>query len=256
MSRNFLQVFLLVIIFTSCKHKPEKEEIPLEFELISVIKKSGEGCLTDDFNCSIISLDLPMAKGPEEVAEKINSRLREHVFSLANSEKTYEALSYEEYAKEFIANKKRMETEFGEKVPWRAIVTGSVISQTDHLVSISIVSEIFTGGAHGYGSTSFFNFNPETGETFEHQDIFTEKFKDFAERTFRERYDIPEDQPINSTGFWFEDDAFHLPINIGIAKENVILIYNSYEVASYAEGDFRLEFSLEELDPFLKIELE
>lgn len=256
MSRNFLQVLLLVIFFISCKNEPKKEELPLEFEPITVIKKSGEGCLSDDFNCSIISLDLPKAKGPEVVAEKINSRLREHVFSLANSEETYEALSYEEYAKEFIANKQKIEAEFGEAVPWRATVTGSVISKTENLLSIRIISEIFTGGAHGYGSTSFFNFDPETGETYEHKDIFTEDFVGFVERAFRERYDIPEGDPINSTGFWFENETFHLPINIGIGKEKIILIYNSYEVASYAEGDFRLEFPLEEIEPFLKIELE
>lgn len=256
MSRKYLQLFLLIIIFTSCKNEPKGKEISLDFDPVTVIKKSGEGCLTDEFNCSIISLDLPIAKGPEEVAEKINSRIREHVFSLANSEDPYEALTYEEFAKEFIANKQRIEAEFGETVPWRAIVTGSVISERENLTSIAVVSEIFTGGAHGYGSTSFFNFDPDTGASYEHSDIFTDDFSGFAENAFRERFDIPQGEPINSTGFWFEDEAFHLPINIGIDEEKVILIYNSYEVASYAEGDFRLEFPLEDVEPYLKLELE
>ena len=118
-----------------------------------------------------------------------------------------------------------------------------------------MVSVIFTGGAHGYGSTSFFNFDPGTGETYEHRDLFTADFVRFAESSFRDRYDIPEGDPINSTGFWFENDTFHLPINIGITKEKVILIYNSYEIASYADGDFRFEFPLEEVAAFLKPEL-
>ena len=127
MSRNFLPILLLFVSISSCKNEPREREVPLEFEPVTVTKKSGEGCLNDDFNCSIISLDLPVAKGPEKVAERINSRIKEHVFSLANSEEPYEALTYEEFAKEFIANKKRVEAEFGETAPWKAIVTGSII---------------------------------------------------------------------------------------------------------------------------------
>ena len=257
MSQRFPQLLLLLLLVVSCKNEPEKKELPpLEFEAVSVIKKYGEGCHTDDFNCSIISLDLPKASGPEQVAEKINARLREHVFSLVFSEEATEAQTYEEYAKEFIANKKRVEEEFGEAVPWKAIVTGEVISEFENLVSIAVVSEIFTGGAHGYASTSFFNFDPHTGEAFEHGDLFTEEFVDYAEKAFREQTGIPEGEPINSTGFWFEEEVFKLPINIGITEEEVILIYNSYEIASYAEGDFRLEFPLEEVEPYLKIALE
>lgn len=256
MSQKYLQLLLFSILFVACKNEPKVEEVPLEFEKVSVVKKSGEGCLTDDFNCSIISLDLPLAKGPGEVSEKINLRIREHVFSLAYSEEPSQAPDYEEFAKEFIINKKKVETEFGESVPWRAIVTGEVISETENLLSIAVSSEIFTGGAHGYASTSFFNFDPNTGAVYSHEDIFTPEFTAFAEKAFRERYDIPEADPINSTGLWFEEETFHLPINIGIDTEKVILIYNSYEVASYAEGDFRLEFPLEDVAPFLKLELE
>jgi len=256
MSQKYLQVLLFSIVLVACKNEPKIEEIPLDFEKVSVIKKSGEGCLTDEFNCTIFSLELPVATGPEKVSDKINARIKEHVFALAYSEEPSQAPDYEEYAKEFIINKKRVETEFGEAVPWRAVVNGEVISEFEHLISIAVASEIFTGGAHGYASTSFFNFDPETGAEYKHHDLFTEDFVAFAEKAFRERYDIPEGDPINSTGFWFENEQFNLPINIGIDKEKVILIYNSYEVASYAEGDFRMEFPLEEVEAFLKIELE
>lgn len=257
MSKAFLQLLLLLLLFTSCKDEPKKKELPpLEFEPVSVIKKFGEGCHTGDFNCSVISLDLPRATGPEQVAGRINSQLREHVFSLVFSEEASEAKTYEEYAKEFIANKKRVEAEFGEAVPWKAIVTGEVIAEFENLLSIAVVSEIFTGGAHGYASTSFFNFNPKTGEAYTHEDLFSEEFVDYAEKAFRQRNGIPEGEPINSTGFWFEEESFNLPINIGITKEKVILLYNSYEIASYAEGEFRLEFPLEEVEAYLKIELE
>src|SRR5690606_39895740 len=87
----------------------------------------------------------------------------------------------------------------------------------------------------------YFNFDAHTGGSLEHKDLFTQDFLSYAEKAFREQYDIPQEESINSTGLWFEEDKFSLPINIGIDKEHVILVYNSYEVASYAEGEFKLE---------------
>ena len=65
--------------------------------------------------------------------------------------------------------------------------------------------------------------------------------------------EIPEDKPINSTGFWFENNTFYLPESIGFTKENVILLYNQYEIASYSSGPVELEISLEKVLPYLKI---
>lgn len=256
MSPKYLQVFLLFIIFTACKQEEKEKEVPLHFESVSVIKKSGEGCLSDDFNCTIISIDVPVAKGGKEISENINARLKEHIFSLVFSEEPSAATSYEEYAKEFISNQQRTSAEFQESVPWKAVISGSLIRESDNLISIAIDSEVFTGGAHGYRSISYFNFDAHTGRSMEHKDLFTQDFLNYAEKAFREQYDIPQEESINSTGLWFEHDKFSLPINIGIDKEHVILVYNSYEVASYAEGEFKLEFPIEEVQDYLKIELE
>lgn len=246
----------MFILFIACKNEPREKEIALHFKPVNVIKKSGEGCLSDDFNCTVISIDVPTAIGGGEVSGKINARLKEHIFSLAFSEEPSTATTYEAYAKEFIANQQQTAAEFQESIPWRAIVAGSLQRESENIISIAVDSEIFTGGAHGYRSVSYFNFNPHTGDLLEHQDLFTDQFLDYAEKAFREQYDIPEGESINSTGLWFENDSFHLPINIGFDEERVILVYNSYEVASYAEGEFRLELPLEEVQPFLKIELE
>ena len=253
MSSKYLQALLLLIFFTSCKNEPKEKEIPLEFQYTSVIKKSGEGCLPETFECTVISIDVPVAEGPEKIAEAINSELEQHVFSLVFSEEPSKAKSYEEYAKDFISNQQKTAKEFNESIPWRAIIAGEVLFESDNLISIGVNSEIFTGGAHGYSSTSFLNFDPATGEMLDHSDIFKDDFVSFAEKAFSEQNNIPAGDPINSTGFWFEDEIFRLPGNIGFKANKVVLIYNSYEIASYAEGDFRMEFPLNEVKPYLKL---
>jgi hypothetical protein len=76
-------------------------------------------------------------------------------------------------------------------------------------------------------------------------------FLEFAEASFRRQYSIPEDAPINSTGFMFEDNLFRLPRNIGFENEGIVLHYNPYEAASYADGALVLEFPMEQVGGFL-----
>ncbi|TFG74190.1 MAG: DUF3298 domain-containing protein, partial [Flavobacteriales bacterium] len=62
---------------------------------------------------------------------------------------------------------------------------------------------------------------------------------------------IPLDKPINQTGLMFEQDTFYLPENIGFTKDGLQLLYNPYEVASYADGTIVLTLSYQEVGPFL-----
>jgi len=50
----------------------------------------------------------------------------------------------------------------------------------------------------------------------------------------------------------FEENQFRLPENIGLAADAIILHYNPYEVASYADGSLILEISLEKGLAFLE----
>ena len=113
---------------------------------------------------------------------------------------------------------------------------------------------LFTGGAHGYTSVSFLNFDPQTGELLTQKELFDPSFSSFAEEVFRQKNGIPENEPINSTGFLFDEEKFQLPKNIGFSEKKVLLRYNPYEVASYADGSLLLEIPLEEARKYLKFD--
>ena len=81
-------------------------------------------------------------------------------------------------------------------------------------------------------------------------------FTDFAEQKFREAHNISENEPINSTGFWFKDDTFSLPETVGFTKENIVFQYNQYDIASYAEGPIELTIPITEAKEFLTISVE
>ncbi len=105
------------------------------------------------------------------------------------------------------------------------------------------------------GSTSYFNFDKKTGKQLSNDDLIKDKkaFLALAEKKFRELQQVPEGESINSTGYMFENDTFALPINIGFENNEMVLLYNPYEVASYADGIIEIRFAVSEVQDLLAI---
>jgi hypothetical protein len=51
----------------------------------------------------------------------------------------------------------------------------------------------------------------------------------------------------------FEDDTFQLPQNLFYTDKGLLLFYNPYEVASYADGTKELLLPYNEVDDYLLI---
>ena len=258
MSRNFIRLFLLMLVFTGCKKDKEEKEvqrqIALRFEKESLVKKAGENCDTAEYDCSIIVLNVVRAEGAPGVSENINRNLDEHIIKLISTQENSATSNLEELSEEFLADYRTAAENFSEEPPWEAYVDQKVYLRSDSLISVGVTTEIFSGGAHGYKTLTFLNFDPTTGKILSKNDIFERDFTSFVEQKFREEQGIPKDENINSTGFWFKNETFSLPENIGFSDEKVILVYNSYEIAPYAAGDIVMEIPLEEVRPFIRIE--
>ena len=254
MSHKLFAVLFLFIIVTSCAEEKEKKEQSLRFEKQNIIKKAGENCDTAEYDCTVISLDIVKAVGDESVSAAVNEVLEEHVIKLISSEPDPAVIDLEELSNKFVSDYRAAAADFSEEPPWEAYVNESIYKKSEDLVSIGITTEIFSGGAHGYKTLTFLNFDPETGKLYSKEDLFTPEFKDHVEEIFRREQNISQEENINSTGFWFENDTFHLPENVGFEEDTVILIYNSYEVAPYAAGDIFMRIPIEEVRPFLRIQ--
>jgi len=136
---------------------------------------------------------------------------------------------------------------------WEAKIKGSISYEDAKFITIILDSYLFTGGAHGYTSKRFLNFDKKKGTEMENSELFknTEDFLVFAEEMFRKKENIPKNKSINYTGFMFEQDSFYLPENIGFTKDGLKLLYNPYEVASYTDGPIELVLPHTEIKKFL-----
>ncbi|APG61453.1 hypothetical protein LPB144_09855 [Christiangramia salexigens] len=244
-----------MVLFTSCEDEKKAEKASpksIAFES-KIIERSVENCSPSEANCTYIQLDFPVAKTPERSAKKINRQIEDFLQNTIDYQEENSNSSPEEIAEEFIGDYEENAEDFPEyQIAWEASITGKLISNQPGLISIEFRSHMFTGGAHGYQSVNYLNFDPKTGDLLKSNELFSPEFSSLVERDFREKHGIPVDENINSTGLFFENDQFQLPHNIGITEGKVILHYNSYEIAPYSSGNFVLSYQISDIKDFIK----
>lgn len=204
--------------------------------------------------CAIVDIELPVAEQNRKIGKAISNSIQEEVIALLLFEEEKGISNIPAAISSFEGGYNDLKRKFpDESIPWEARIKGKVVYENEELVTIRLNSYIFTGGAHGYSSTHFLNFNKKNGEEIERNQLFKDrdKFEEIAEMKFREQESIPEDVSINSTGFMFDRDDFYLPENIGFTYDGIQLLYNPYEVASYADGAIELTLPYQEVQEFL-----
>ena len=247
--KKIILLLVLTTFFVSCN-----EEKELEFTTETYTEKSTLPC-TD--NCPMVEVKIPVAKNKDIVSDSINKR----VFAVVKSiiyfgEKPYTSTEYKGLLQSFIASYDEMKKDFPKDTfGWEGKLEGSIPYQTEKVLNYRIDHYTFTGGAHGYQGVRSLIFNPETGKILKNEDLFNDvnAFTKFAETKFRTAYKIPENDGINSTGLMFEDEKFTLPFTILFNEKGLVLYYNTYEVASYADGPKEIQLTYKELEPYLKL---
>lgn len=247
--KKLLSPLILLFVVVGC----EKEIPAPEFEVLMIDEVSVRECNPEEENCAYISIKIPWPEDANSRDKMIRQNIERHVINLMDYEEENTSRNLQGMSRNFISNYEASAIEFPEyNIPWEANIDGRILTNSPEIISIEFDLALFTGGAHGYTSKSFLNIDPRTGDVLKNEDLFTSEFKGYAEDLFRKKHDIPEDDSINSTGYFFENDNFHLPKNIGFLKNKIILRYNAYEVASYSEGGIQLEIPEEEAEDFIK----
>ena len=231
--RNLKIVFslLLIAFFTSCEEESQLALEPVQF--------TNDSCA----DCPKIAISYPRAIDDTKLGRSINTAIEEEIVGLLTFADSLDVTNLDEAIASFTNGYLELKEVYPtEAVDWEAKIDASVSYENNKVLSIQLDSYLFTGGAHGYASTQFLNFDKDKGEEIDTRAFFRDlrEFKKFAETKFRDQEKIPQNAPINSTGFMFEQDSFYLPENIGLSPKGIVLLYNQYEVASYADGQIEL----------------
>lgn len=240
--KTYVTYIILFLVLIGCQ-----KEKKLTFEPLDLDE-------TRCSECPEVAIHIPNALENSKAATTINTALKEEIIEILNYDEEVQASSIKDAVKSFSDGYWELKKLYPEEATaWEAKIEGKITYEDPILLTIELNSYLFTGGAHGYSSRRFLNFDKIKGKELENWQLFQDRadFQAFAERKFRNQEDIPLEEPINSTGFMFEKDSFYLPENIGFTKEGIKLLYNPYEVASYADGPIVLTLPFKEVEPFL-----
>mgnify|MGYP006194558053 FL=1 len=251
MNNKITVVALLALITVGCGREKN-------IEISSESFTENELPICEDSSCPEITINYVEIFGNEEVSEKINTKIKTFIFaSLLMGENTVPtAKTIQEAATEFVNVYKADKAQFPDMAgEYFAEISVSEIYRSPEHLCFEMRQYLYTGGAHGYGTTSFINIDPKTGEEIPFQKLFKDKkeFANFAEKKFRSEQKIAQEQSINETGFWFENEEFYLPESVGFTQDSIIFVYNQYDIASYADGPIELKIAVKEAEPFLSI---
>lgn len=230
-------IFILLSILFSCE-----EEVQISFAEFSIEKSEN----------AIIEVNGPKAEGDNPISQNINSAIDNYIARILNFDEDETKITLDGSLKKFDSIYKAFNDDFEENsLVWEAIVDGEVTYQSPDIISIALNSYLNTGGAHGNMTISFLNFNAQNGELIQNENLITNNkaFEELAKTHFRKKMEELGDNDTLQDYFFGEE--FHLPANMGLSDEGLILLYNVYEIASYSQGITEFTIPFEESLIFL-----
>lgn len=234
---------MLIVALGSCAEDTEQGWFSREYK--------GAAC-TD---CPEVLVRIPESVDTTKLAQAVNQSLREEVISTLDYSDVRDPVDIPDAIFSFgLAYQELLQQFPDEQAGWEAKITGEIVYDDKNLLTIKIDTYTFTGGAHGLAYTRFLNFDKQISEEVDGVYFFedSEELTAIAEKYFRKIHNLPMESDINETGFMFEGDRFYLPQNMGFSDKGLELIYNTYEVASYADGEIRISLSWKEIEALLK----
>ena len=199
-----------------------------------------------------VDVNIQKAEGSHSISAGINTTIENHIANmLLFSEEPVDHISIKEAAQKFNEEAVRFKNDFEESnVVFEAQFDSELSYQSSDIISIAITGYLNTGGAHGNTNITIFNFDAQTGNVLDFDTLITdeESFTDLAQSYFEKEVHADENKEFSD---YFFGEEYHLPANIGYSDKGIVLVYNQYEVASYATGITQYTIPYSELTDIL-----
>ena len=238
-------VAVLVVVASSCSPSGDSpSDVVIRHRDTSVIIRSPDckGLLEE---CGGVQITFPVyVGGDEEALEAINKRIEAFfVDQLGYGEDDAgPAPSIREAAEMLMEEYETTLADFPYlNQVW--IVQGTAVPLTiDSIICTEAEVFAYLGGAHPNTTVIFDLARAKDGKPVDIATLASDfdSFLRAAEAAFRHTVGMdPDDGDYASQGFWFKDNVFALPENVGVSSDSIILHYNSFEIAPYSMGTVR-----------------
>lgn len=250
MNKTLIPAAVASVLFFACSGgKDEKQavEAARDPHALTVVTAFAEeaGCDVDSADCTYARLEIPVVTGGDpEVAEKINSDV-DALVRATIKERLPEPKAtgtLDDLAASFVEGYTLYTMEFPDSpAKWYFEARGDSSALSEDYFVLQLTFDEYMGGAHPNSHTVLRNYSLTDGAPVEIGAVTDlDALRKRAEKVFRWRFGLKRDDNLNDRGFMFEDGVFALPENIALTPRGYLLIYNTYEVSSYAEGEIRI----------------
>lgn len=221
----------------------ETETKPIEFQTVSI---------ENTYNADI-SVNIDKATGNSALSEQINSNIEKCIVTSLSDSLNNESL--ETLLISFDKDYTEFKNDFPESAEpvWELHIETEATYQSESVISIAVSTYDFQGGAHGNDKITFVNLDAKTGKQLAFSDLIedSEEFKNLAQTHFVKS--LKDEDGGSSMEDFFFGKSFQLPENIGFSDDGLVMLYNIYEIASYAQGYTEFVIPFEEAKSFLKL---
>lgn len=252
---KYLYTFFSILVFFSCNNTSPEE---IAIEQISFEKKFGN-CTAKDGGCLKVSIDYPkIHDGSDSLRNTVNNTIQQFIIgSMVMGENDGDSsierldtalIELEEEFRDFLDD-----MDYGAPDWFIESMTQITYSDSSYL-GLSMSNFTFTGGAHPNTFVSLKIFDKSSGKELKLEQLVknSNSLKKLVEKKFRSELEISPNASLNEKGFWFEDDKFILPNNIGISNDGFVFYYNPYEIAPYAMGPVDILLPFDEVKNLMK----
>ncbi|HEY9047348.1 MAG TPA: DUF3298 domain-containing protein [Ohtaekwangia sp.] len=258
MKRYVFVAIMATIFLYACNRKDEKREqpVPITYHTKNFALYSSN-CQGDSLQCASFEVRYPEFMHIDTAISLVIRFKIDSAVSAGFSEGVIQTL--EQTGKIFIEeyeNFIRADSEAIGMGGWYHTSDVNVDVAGDSLISLSVSSDDYSGGAHPNAAITFINLNPRTGKTVTLADFLKPGYQleltKLGEQIFRKERELADTASFKNNFFDFPDDKFALNKNYGFTSEGIRFYYNSYEVAPYAAGPTDVLIPYTEIKDWLK----
>lgn len=248
-------LFLITVLFLCLQTRCTKKET-LVFEKQRMDTSFLSDCSGD--SCAVIAITMVKCLTESQRCRNMNLTVEKHALSFVNAMTATSEDTLEDAMIEFNALYQEMRAQFSEEtLPYELTLEYEITFSNDQLIALSVDQYAFTGGAHGFGSISFLNLNPETGEEIPLPAMIKDVrgFTEVVEQFFRQKNKLDPQQSLNNNGFLFENDQFQLPETIGFTDKEVIFNFEAFAMQSAAQDSYDVYIPKHKIADYFKIDI-
>lgn len=160
----------------------------------------------------------------------------------------------QEYLGNYIAQNKNWHEVGGASFDWEKVISMSVVYNNNYLLCIEYLKYAYSGGSHGMSNVAYDIIYLDNGQLLTFEDVFAEgtetALSELLTSQLRQDYEIPDAVTLKEAGFFVEEVQPNR--NIYVNGNGLGFLYNSYEIAPYAQGTTNIFLEFKQIKDLVK----